>query len=118
MNQNNITDLPSVSIYRYENFLNVYLDNNGFYFYNLLRSINLFPANNSDLETPYDVSYGDTWGLISYKFYNTMDLWWLVCAYNGIQNPVKMPTGGTQIKILKTNFVGVVLSELNKQINQ
>ena len=37
-------------MYRYENFFNIYSDNNDFKFYNLLRAINLFPANNSDVE--------------------------------------------------------------------
>jgi len=117
-NQNNISNLPKVSLYRYENFLNVYKDDNGFYFYNLLRSINLFPADNSEVEDVYNTTFNDTWHLISYKYYNTMELWWLVCAYNQIENPVKMPTPGTQIKLLKSSYVGTVISELTKQINQ
>lgn len=117
-NQNSITDLPKVSLYRYENFLNVYKDNDGFYFYNLLKNINLFPAENSEVEDVYYTKYNDTWPLISYNYYNTMELWWLVCAYNQIQNPVKMPEPGTQLKLLKSTYVGAIISELNKQINQ
>ena len=47
-----------------------------------------------------------------------MDLWWLVCAYNQIKNAVKMPEPGTQIKLLKANYVSTIISELNKQIKR
>jgi hypothetical protein len=118
MNQSNFIDLPKISSYRYENFFNIYTDSDDFKFYNLLRSINLFPANNSEVEDVYNTTFNDTWHLISYKKYNTIDLWWLVCAYNDIQNPVKMPEPGTQLKLLKSNYVSPIISELNKQIKQ
>lgn len=118
MNQSNFADLPKISSYRYENFFNIYSDNDNFKFYNLLRTINLFPANNSEVEDVYNTTFNDTWHLISYKHYNTIDLWWLVCAYNQVTNPVKMPEPGTQIKILKTSYVSTIISELNKQIKR
>jgi nucleoid-associated protein YgaU len=118
MRQNDFTDLSKLSMYRYETFFNIYTDNNDFKFYNLLRNINLFPANNSEVEVSYNTKYNDTWHLISYKYYNTMDLWWLICAYNQIQNPVKMPEVGTELKILKANYVSTIISELNKQISR
>jgi hypothetical protein len=118
MKQNEYTDLPKLSMYRFENFFNVYSDVNDYKFYNILKNISLFPSDNSDVEIPYIVKYNDTWALISYKQYNTIDLWWLVCSYNQIENPVKMPTLGTQIKILKSEYVAAVILELNKQINR
>jgi hypothetical protein len=118
MKQSEFTDLPTISLYRYENFFNIYTDSNGFRFYNLLKSINLFPANNSEVEEVYNTTYNDTWHLISFKNYNTMDLWWLVCAYNQIINPVKMPEPGTQIKILKSSYVSAIISEINKQLSK
>lgn len=118
MKQSDFKDLPSLSYYRYENFFNVYTDENNFRFYNLLKSINLFPSNNSEAEEIYHTTFNDTWALISYKYYNTMDLWWLVCAYNQIKNPVIMPQPGTELKLLKGNYVSSIISELNKQINQ
>jgi hypothetical protein len=47
-----------------------------------------------------------------------MDLWWLVCEYNQIKNPVVMPEAGTQIKILKASYVFPIISELNKQLSR
>jgi hypothetical protein len=120
MKQNNISDLPKLSsLYRYENFFNVYTDNsnNDAYFYNLLRGINIFPANDSSLEEDYITKYNDTWYLISYHYYGTTDLWWLVCEYNQIKNPTQMPEVGTKIKLLKSSYVWPVIQQLNLQIN-
>jgi hypothetical protein len=118
MKQNEFTDLTKLSLYRYENFFNIYTDENSFKFYNLLRNINIVPANNSVVEDIYYTTYNDTWHLISFKYYNTMDLWWLICAYNQIQNPVKMPSAGTELRILKANYVSSIVSELNNQIKR
>lgn len=118
MKQSEFTDLPKLSLFRFENFLNIYNEPNGMRYYNLLRAINLFPANNTEVEDSYTVAYNDTWHLISYKNYNTMDLWWLVCDYNQIKNPVSMPEPGTQLKILKSGYVYRIIQELNKQISR
>lgn len=115
--QNEIKDLPKLSVYRYENFFNIYTDDKSdMRFYNLLRNINVFSANNTVLEDEYLIQYDDSWTYISYKAYNTTELWWLICAYNQIQNPIKMPQAGTKIKILKSEYVNLVLTELNKQL--
>jgi hypothetical protein len=116
--QNNIPDLPKLSVYRYENFFNIYNDQDSdARFYNFLKSINIFPATNTSAEIEYTIEYGDSWTNISYKNYNTIDLWWLVCEYNQIKNPVIMPEAGTKIKILKAEYVSFVLSEISRQIN-
>ena len=116
MNQNNFPNLPTLtSLYRYENFFNVYQDTDGNYFYNLLRGINIFPANNSSVEDTYITKYNDTWYLISYNHYNTMDLWWLVCEYNQIKDPTKTPKVGTTLKLLKSQYVWPILQQINLQ---
>ena len=104
-------------MYSYENFFNIYTDDNGTNFYNLLRNITVLPANNSGAEDIWQVETDETWLLISYRYYGTMQLWWLVCAYNGITNPTKNPTPGSTIKLLKSEFVWPVITALNQQIN-
>jgi hypothetical protein len=117
MKQSEFTDLPKLSLYRYENFFNIYTDNDENRFYNLLRSINIFPANDTSVEDDYSVKLNDTWLLISYKYYGTIYLWWLVCEYNRVDNPTIQPTHGTVIKLLKPEYVWSVISNLNTQIN-
>lgn len=116
--QSNFEDLPKLSTYRYENFFNIYEDDYKNKYYNLLRAINIFAANDSSAEQEYLVQSGDTWVYISYLFYNTMDLWWIVCEYNQIKDPTKLPEAGKKIKILKTQFVWPVISEINRQLNR
>ena len=117
MKQTDFPDLPKLSLYRYENFLNIYNDTDGTRFYNLLRSINIFPANDSSLEDEYVVNLNDTWVYIAYRYYGTIHLWWLVCEYNRITNPVKQPEAGTKLKLLKSTYVWAIISNLTKQIN-
>ena len=119
MNRTDISNLPKISLYSFENLLNVYTDEKtGYNFYNLLRNINVVPTNNDIAEDQFITSFTDTWVSISYKHYNTMDLWWLVCAYNQITDATKKPEPGTILKLLKSQYVGTVLAELKNQINK
>lgn len=114
--QNNFLDLPKLSVYRYENFFNIYTDENSqLKFYNFLRGINIIPSNNSDIDEKYIIQSNDNWALISHKKYGTIELWWLVCEYNQIQNPILFPESGTIIKILKPQYVSIIISELKRQ---
>ena len=118
MKQNQFEDLPTLNAFRYENFFNIYEDTDTKErFYNILRSINIFPANDDNVEISYRTMPQDTWVSISYKHYNTIDLWWLICVYNGITNPVLMPDPGFLLRILKKEYVGLVLNQLKAQVN-
>jgi hypothetical protein len=119
MKQTDFSDLPQLSHYRYENFFNVYIDPiNNEKFYNVMRSINVFPANNQNIEDEYIIKPHDTWYNISYNYYNTADLWWLICTYNQVLDASKLPESGTKIKLLKSQYVGYILQELNQQVNR
>jgi hypothetical protein len=107
-----------ISTFRFENFFNVYNDSNGYNFYNILKSINIISFDDKDIEDEYIVKNNDTWYYISYKYYNTMDLWWLVCEYNQIKNPTKIPEVGTKLKLLKSQYVYPVILELKNQLDR
>ena len=53
--------------------------------------------------------------LISYKLYNTIQLWWLICAVNGIVNPVVFPLANTELMVLKPQYVRGVLQAIKQQ---
>lgn len=113
-----ITNPLKISLYRFENFFKVYQDEEkGNLFYNILKNVSVFPANDDSIEDEYIVKPDDTWVYISYKQYNTIDLWWLVCEYNGIKNPTQFPKIGTKLKLLKSGYVYSVISEINRQLN-
>lgn len=114
MKQNQIKDLPNLSIENYENIFNVYREDDGMYYYNLLNTI-VFPPNlPSSAFRQYTIQYGDTWPYISYKAYKTPNLWWLILLANEIINPINSVIVGEQILIPIEAVVKEVLSQLTK----
>lgn len=100
-----ITDIPNtladVTAENYENVFNVYTDNNDFYYYNLLKKVD-FPTDiDPNAYDYYEAGPDDFYPLISYKFYNTIKLWWVICAANQINDPTSAPEAGTILKIIK-----------------
>jgi nucleoid-associated protein YgaU len=115
MKRNDINELDRLNVFSYENYFNVYSDSNGQYFYNLLKNINIFPSSDSEAEISYTTTESDNWYNMSFKFYGNMNLWWVIFLYNQLENPVIMPEPGTTLKILKPDYVSLVLQELDKQ---
>ena len=115
MKQNQIEDLPKINSENYENIFNVYKDENGMYFYNLLQSIT-FPTDLPlNLFESYNIKYGDTWPFISYKTIDNTNLWWIILVVNNIMNPVILPKAGTTIKIPKPSVVKEILLQIRTQ---
>lgn len=115
MLQNSIEQLPRLKQENYENIFNVYTDEDNRYFYNLLQTI-VIPDNlPNGYYQSYNVSYGDTWPLISYKNYETPNLWWVITSVNNILDATKLPEPGTTIKVLKTKAVSLILNQLTTQ---
>jgi hypothetical protein len=105
------------SAFKYENFFNIYETQDHYRFFNLLKNISIFSADNSEVEEEYITDGVDTWYSISHKIYGTVNLWWLVCLYNKTINPFKPLKTKTTLKILKPPYVSLVLSEIKKQLN-
>lgn len=116
MKQNKINDLKKLTIENFENIFNIHTDENNRYFYNLLQSITI-PSN---LPNGYYVKYttkpGETWPLISYRNYNTPNLWWLILCVNNINNPVIQPESGTTLKVIRMEYAKAILAEIQNLI--
>lgn len=117
MYQNSIKELKPLAADNMENIFHVYQDETSRYFYNLLQTINIPTNLPKGYYDNYTVKYFDTWPFISYKAYETPNLWWIIVAANNILNPVIQPEEGTVIKILKTGAVRSILSEIEIQLN-
>lgn len=113
MKQTDISDLPLLASTRLERLFNIHKDSNGVYFYNLLNTINFSEDMSPDIYENYTVQGGDTYAYISYKKYKTIDLWWLICTFNNIQNSTIMPQPGTQLKILNKDLINNILNAIN-----
>lgn len=104
----------------YENIFRIYtskyFSDKEFYFYNILNSIYI------PKDVPPAYYYTITinrllpWTAISYNEYRTMNLWWLICAVNQISNPVRYPVPGTQLKIIRPEFVRTILDNIKTQL--
>lgn len=112
MKQNEIIGLPKLDNENYENIFSVNSDTDGYYFYNLLQTIQLPSDLPAGYYATYDIEYGDTWPFISYKAYNTPNLWWVIALTNNIDNPTKQPTPGSSIRLLKLDIVKTILSQI------
>jgi hypothetical protein len=112
--QNNIQELPPLTSYQLENLFNVYRNDTN-YFYNLINTVN-FPTDvASSLYTIYTVPNDNLpWTYISFKNYGTMDLWWLICSANNIQNPIVFPKAGTELKVLIPSVVSAILTSIKQ----
>ena len=112
MNQNLIYNLPRLNSTKYENIFNVYTDVDNNYYYNLLQTI-VFPDNlPNSFFVQYTVGNQDAWTLISYKMYNTIDLWWVILLANKISNPLEPLIAGTVLKIPNATVVKDILSQI------
>lgn len=116
MYQNKINDLPKLNAENLENIFPVYADQTGRYFYNLLQTVNIPTNLPQGFYDTYTTKYNDTWPLISYRHYQTPNLWWIIVAANNIHNPVKQPEPSTNIKIIKADLVRNMLIEIQNQV--
>jgi len=114
--QNNIKALPNLNMYRYEKIFKLYKTGNNQYFYNLMQSLFL-PDKIDDTAISYiTIKAGEPWTMVSFKAYKTIELWWLILLTNKLYNPFEVPKEGTVIKIIKPEYIPVVLKEINASL--
>jgi hypothetical protein len=112
----NIKFKDSNSLLDENNFANLFsvVDLGEKSYFNINKTINI--VNLNDIPTSkyyiYELSEKDTWTGISFKFYNTYKLWWLICKFNNIQNPFNELSAGDCIKVLKPQYVKTILNNL------
>lgn len=112
MKQNEISSIAKLTPQNYENIFNVYVDDNGYYYYNMTRAVN-FPTDlDPNSYTEYITGYNDTWPLIAWKFYKNVKLWWVIVSANQIDNPVQQPKAGITLKIIRADIVRNLLNSL------
>jgi len=115
--QNNISDLPQLHSYRFENIFKIHKTGDDLYYYNILKTITI--PDNLDHTTYYLSRPGSFMPLttLSYKHYGTMDLWWLICIANNIDNPVKFISPDRALKIIKPSHVDNVIDSIKASLS-
>jgi len=106
---------PKLSSYNMAALFNFYKDDDGFTFFNILKRLNLNIENFSDKAVfdEYLFQPGDTFTKVSYEYYGTVELWWLICTVNKIENPFNKLVAGERIYLLKSQYVNNVLDSIN-----
>ena len=110
--QNKIDGIPHLSPNLYENIFKLGVDNTHPY-YNILKTITVPTDLNEDLFFEIAPLPNDTWTNISYIYYNTINLWWLIAILNNVFNPFEMPS---KLKILKPEYLDDVLGTIQSQL--
>jgi hypothetical protein len=60
----------------------------------------------------HEVDNDDWWDNISYYYYGTPKLWWVVAMMNSVMNPFEELEVGTNIKILREEYIYQLLKEM------
>jgi hypothetical protein len=111
-----IPNLPQLSEYKYENIFKVYLNTEGYYFYNILKKISVPDNIDIDLYESVRLNRKLPYTAISYIQYNTIDLWWLICLVNNIMNPLELLESGTLLKIIKPAYIPRIIDSIKSQL--
>lgn len=114
--QNNIDGLPKLNPTRYENIFKLYKNDFNQYYYNILNTIQLPEDINPSIYYEINISKKMPWTMISFNEYQTMDLWWLICLTNKINNPLELADIGQNLKIIRQEFVKFILDEIKLKL--
>lgn len=84
-------------------------------FMNIFRSYVVSDSNFDDrrLYNQHQVTETDWLDNISYRYYDTPALWWLIALTNNIVNPFEDPKAGDSLKILKFEYIYRILREVD-----
>jgi hypothetical protein len=115
--QNSIPELIPLNNFRYENIFKMYQTKDNKYFYNIIKKIDLIPNLDPSQFFYFTIARKMPWTIASYNIYNTIELWWLLCLVNNINNPVIQPSAGTIIKALKSNLVAPLINNIKSQLS-
>lgn len=104
----------SLGKYDMANLFIQFVDKNHNKVYNINDSVTLNFLDPSDsLVSIYLVGDKDTFQTISYKFYGTTRLWWLIARLNGVEDAFSRPKSGSYLKILNSSLLSIISSQFS-----
>ena len=114
--QNKIESLPDLSKYKFENIFKIHQTSEDVYYYNILKTVNIPRDIDPGL---YYLTRPDSYiplTTLSHLHYDTIDLWWLICIVNNINNPIQFISPSRVIKIVKPEHVERIISSIKTEI--
>ena len=115
--QQNTDGMPELSQYRFENIFRVFKDGK-YNFYNIMKTVSFPEILSERYYFTYTVDRSLPYTALSYMMYNTIELWWLICAVNKIDDPTSFITPGTRIKIIKQSEISTIIDEITGQLSR
>lgn len=84
------------------------------YIYNIMRT--LYIINIKDIPKSffkyYKVKRGDTWNLIAYTLFGSVELYWLILKLNEVKDPTFEPQVGTFVRYISKENINQILDSL------
>lgn len=104
-------DLSNVSQLK---LFNILQDENGNKLQNVWRSYSLNDEVTGEtvFYDTYEMENEEWWENISYSFYNTPNLWWVLCIMNNVENPFEEIEAGQETKILRGSYLYQLIKEM------
>jgi len=114
MKQNEIKDnqVPVLGTYNYEHLFNVYIDEQGMYFYNLLKNVYFPKEMRSDVYTTIFPNPNEFLPQLSYRLYKNVNLWWVIAGINNINNPLEPLDPTVKLKIISSAAILNILNSI------
>jgi len=85
--------------------------------YNIMRT--LYVLNLKDIPKSYfkyyQVGKKDTWNLIAYKLYGSVELWWLLLKLNEIKDPTFEPEQDSYVRYISKENANRIIDTLKTQ---
>ena len=115
--QNDITGLKTLDLEHYERIFKVFQaenDSKKFYFYNILKKIQMPDNINSDFTDIYNTKSAIPFTTASYNIYGDIRLWWLLYLINkeNIGNNIFVIPPSTQLKYIKIEYLTLVFKQI------
>ena len=112
-----LLNLNNKSEFKLERIFNMYKQQGStHFFYNILNKIE-YPENvTPSVTTIYHTKPGETWPRLSFRFYNRIDLWWLIAGLNRIDDTFKPIPTGLRLVIPTPQYVRTILDSIKTQI--
>lgn len=108
-----ISSLTEISENNFENLFSVH--NDGVYYYNLMKSVYVPEEMDPSMYflVKMDVSLSLT--ALSHRIYGNINLWWLICIANGINDSVRPIETGTVLKIIHPSKIPSIVKSLDNR---
>lgn len=96
------------------NLFNILQDPDSTKYMNIFRNytLNTDILENVLLYYLHEVDHNDWWDNISYKYYQTPDLWWVIAIINGVVNPFEELEVGEVVRVLKEEYLYQIIEDI------